>query len=183
MNKNQYKTLTETLIKEVDELNAVKLSSRRVIKSCDEMNKAYLDRNRFLEEKVEELEADCKDLIYERNDFAKQLNGPDVAELRKEIRQLQDQNDELTRMCAPDPDIPERQVKTADDISQWCRKFGDCDTCNYMKIDDEGNGECDLEIYGDEPCCWSSHVIATLDRIMTFEPPTDTVVEDTEDDK
>ena len=31
----------------------------------------------------------------------KQLNGPDVAELRKEIRQLQDQNDELTRMCAP----------------------------------------------------------------------------------
>lgn len=32
----------------------------------------------------------------------KQLNGPDVAELRKEIRQLQDQNDELTRMCAPE---------------------------------------------------------------------------------
>ena len=32
----------------------------------------------------------------------KQLNGPDVSELKKEIRQLQDQNDELTRMCAPD---------------------------------------------------------------------------------
>ncbi len=32
----------------------------------------------------------------------KQLNGPDVAELKKEIRQLQDQNDELTRMCAPE---------------------------------------------------------------------------------
>lgn len=34
----------------------------------------------------------------------KQLNGPDVSELKKEIRQLQDQNDELTRMCAPDPE-------------------------------------------------------------------------------
>ena len=32
----------------------------------------------------------------------KQLNGPDVSELKKEIRQLQDQNDELTRMCAPE---------------------------------------------------------------------------------
>lgn len=32
----------------------------------------------------------------------KQLNGPDVAELKKEIRQLQDQNDELVRMCAPE---------------------------------------------------------------------------------
>lgn len=34
----------------------------------------------------------------------KQLNGPDVSELKKEIRKLQDQNDELTRMCAPDPE-------------------------------------------------------------------------------
>ena len=34
----------------------------------------------------------------------KQLNGPDVSELKKEIRQPQDQNDELTRMCAPDPE-------------------------------------------------------------------------------
>ena len=31
----------------------------------------------------------------------KQLNGPDVSELKKEIRQLQGQNDELTRICAP----------------------------------------------------------------------------------
>lgn len=31
----------------------------------------------------------------------KQINGPDVSELKKEIRQLQDQNDELTRICAP----------------------------------------------------------------------------------
>ena len=90
MNKNQYKTLTETLIKEVDELNAVKRSSRRVIKSCDEMNKAYSDRNRFLEEKVEELEADSKDLINKRNDFAKQINEKDVMleALRRENEML-----------------------------------------------------------------------------------------------
>lgn len=76
-----------------------------------------------------------------------------------------------------------KHVKTAGEIAEWCRCHGDCDTCNHMQIDNEGDGECDLEIYVDEPCCWSTHVIATLDRIMTFEPPTDTVVEDTEDDK
>ena len=112
----------------------------------------------------------------------KQLNGPDVAELKKEIRQLQDQNDELVRMCAPDPDIPPVHVKTAEEIAEWCDSVA-CAVCNHLRIDDEGNCECDFEIYGYEPCCWSSHVIATLDRIMTFEPPTDTVVEYTEDDK
>lgn len=94
-----------------------------------------------------------------------------------------DQNDELTRMCAPDPDIPERHVKTAEEISRWCRCHGDCNTCNYMKIDDEGDVECDLKIYGYEPFCWSSHVIATLDRIMTLEETTDTVVTDEEADE
>ena len=76
-----------------------------------------------------------------------------------------------------------KHVKTAEEIAEWCRCHGDCDTCNHMQIDDGGNGECDLEIYGDEPCCWSSHVIATLDRIMAFESQAGTVVEDTEDDK
>ena len=65
-----------------------------------------------------------------------------------------------------------KHVKTADEISQWCRWYGDCDTCNHMQIDDEGDGECDLEIYGYQPFCWSSHVIATLDRIMTFDETT-----------
>ena len=111
----------------------------------------------------------------------KQLNGPDVAELRKEIRQLRDQNDELTRMCAPDPDIPERHVKTAEEIAEWCGSRA-CAVCNHMQIDDEGYCECDLEIYRVEPCFWSRHVIATLDRIMTFESQADTIVEDTEDD-
>ena len=101
----------------------------------------------------------------------KQLNGPDVAELKKEIRQLQDQNDELVRMCAPDPDIPPVHVKTAEEIAEWCDSVA-CAVCNHMQIDDEGNGECDLEIYGYEPFCWSSHVIATLDRITTFDETT-----------
>lgn len=166
MNKNQYKTLTETLIKEVDELNAVKRSSRRVIKSCDEMNKAYLDRNRFLEEKVEELEADSKDLINERNDFAKQINEKDVMldKIEKLLSQLQT-----------------KKRYSADEISQWCGSEA-CAVCNHMQIGDGGNGECDLEIYGNGPCCWSTHVIETLDRIMTFESQADTVVEDTEND-
>ena len=76
-----------------------------------------------------------------------------------------------------------RSQYSAEEIAEWCRCHGDCDTCNHMQIDNEGDGECDLEIYGDEPCCWSSHVIATLDRIMTFESQADTVVEDTENDK
>lgn len=96
----------------------------------------------------------------------KQLNGPDVSELKKEIRKLQT-----------------KKRYSADEISQWCRWYGDCDICNHMQIDDEGNGECDLEIYGYQPYCWSTHVIATLDRIMTLESQADTVVEDTEDDK
>ena len=104
----------------------------------------------------------------------KQLNGPDVAELKKELGYVNAQNEDLKE---------DRHVKTAEEIAEWCRCQVDCDTCNYMRIDDGGNGECDLEIYGDEPCCWSSHVIATLDRIMTFESQADTVVEDTEDDK
>ena len=97
----------------------------------------------------------------------KQLNGPDVAELKKEIRQLQDQNDELVRMCAPDPDIPERHVKTAEEIAEWCGSRA-CAVCNHMQIDDEGYGECDLEIYRDGPCRWSTHVIETLNKVIKF---------------
>lgn len=158
----------EELIRDVDRLE----KSRDYV--TNELNR---ERNKMVAAEKELKEAQVKnlDLEFELEDMQKQLkqlNGPDVAELRKEIRQLRDQNDELTRMCAPDPDIPERHVKTADEISQWCRWYGDCDTCNHMQIDDGGNRECDLEIYGYEPFCWSSHVIATLDRIMTFDETT-----------
>lgn len=96
----------------------------------------------------------------------KQLNGPDVAELRKEIRQLQDQNDELTRMCAPDPDIPPVHVKTAEEISQWCRCRGDCDTCN-MQIDD-GAGGCRFSLNYMLPIEWSTEEIDAIDAIIKF---------------
>ena len=81
-----------------------------------------------------------------------------------------------------DPDIPPVHVKTAEEIAEWCGSRA-CADCNHMQIDDEGYCECDLEIYRVEPCYWSRHVIATLDRIMTFESQADTIVEDTEDDK
>ena len=97
----------------------------------------------------------------------KQLNEPDVSELKKEIRQLQDQNDELTRMCAPDLDIPPVHVNTAEEIAEWCDSVA-CAVCNHMQIDDGGNRECDLGIYGYKPFCWSSHVIAAIDAIIKF---------------
>lgn len=75
-----------------------------------------------------------------------------------------------------------KHVKTAEEIAEWCGSRA-CAVCNHMQIDDEGYCECDLEIYRVEPCFWSRHVIATLDRIMTFESQADTIVEDTEDDQ
>ena len=160
--KESSEGLTQDLIQSEERIADLREDLEWTVKECDRLT----DSNKALKLALE----------------LKQLNGPDVAELKKEIRQLQDQNDELTRMCAPDPDIPPVHVKTAEEITEWCGSVA-CAVCNHMRIDDEGNRECDLEIYGYEPCCWSSHVIATLDRIMTFEPPTDTVVEYTEDDK
>ena len=111
--------------------------------------------------------------VCELNDLVLKKSN-EIDELKKELGYVKAQNEDLKE---------DRHVKTAEEIAEWCRCHGDCDTCNHMQIDNEGDGECDLEIYGDEPCCWSSHVIATLDRIMTFESQADTVVEDTEDDK
>ena len=111
--------------------------------------------------------------VCELNDLVLKKSN-EIDELKKELGYVKAQNEDLKE---------DRRVNTAEEIAEWCRCHGDCDTCNHMQIDDGGNGECDLEIYGYEPFCWSSHVIATLDRIMTFESPTDTVVEDTEDDQ
>ena len=96
--------------------------------------------------------------VCELNDLVlKKSNGID--ELKKELGYVKAQNEDLKE---------DRRVKTAEEISRWCRWHGDCDTCNHMQIDDEGDGECDLEIYGYKPCCWSSHVIATLNNVIKF---------------
>ena len=109
--------------------------------------------------------------VCELNDLVLKKSN-EIDELKKELGYVKAQNEDLKE---------DRHVKTAEEIAEWCGSEA-CAVCNHMQIDG-GNGKCDLEIYGDGPCRWSTHVIETLNRIMTFESPTDTVVEDTEDDQ
>ena len=152
----------EKMLKE--DTNGIKISAEILRSSVSRI----ILQNEHMLDLIRVLRRDNDDLVNERRSLLK-----DKEDLITAKQQLQSQ------LRAG----KEKHVKTADDISQWCRFRRDCDTCNYMQIDDGGNGECDLEIYGDEPCGWSTHVIETLDRIMTFESQADTVVEDTEDDK
>ena len=99
----------------------------------------------------------------------KQLNEPDVAELRKEIRQLQDQNDELTRMCAPDPDIPTVHVKTAEEIKKICGASNTCSNCgkdgnNWV----DGERGCRFSLKYMLPLEWSTEEIDAIDAIIEF---------------
>ena len=179
------KELKEAQVKNLD-LEVELEDTQKQLKAANESSEGLTQDVIQSEKNIADLREECDRLTNSNKALKlalelKQLNGPDVSELKKEIRQLQDQNDELTRMCAPDPDIPTEHVKTAEEIAEWCGS-GACAVCNHMQIDDEGYGECDLEIYRVEPCFWSRHVIATLDRIMTFESQADTIVEDTEDD-
>lgn len=96
--------------------------------------------------------------VCELNDLVLKKSN-EIDELKKELGYVKAQNEDLKE---------DRHVKTADEISQWCRWRGDCDTCNHMQIDDEGNGECDLEVHGGKPRFWSSHVIATLNKVIKF---------------
>ena len=99
----------------------------------------------------------------------KQLNGPDVSELKKEIRQLQDQNDELTRMCAPDPDIPTEHVKTADEIREMCGVSMTCSDCGKDgKNGVDGAGGCRFSLHGMLPFEWSTEDIDAIDAIIKF---------------
>ena len=99
----------------------------------------------------------------------KQLNGPDVAELRKEIRQLRDQNDELTRMCAPDPDIPTEHVKTADEIRKMCGVSIMCSCCGKDgKNGVDGAGGCRFSLNYMLPIEWSTEEIDAIDAIIKF---------------
>ena len=94
----------------------------------------------------------------------KQLNGPDVSELKKEIRQLQDQNDELTRMCAPDPDIPPVHVKTAEEIRKMCVESNTCIGCGGV----DGAGGCRFSLNYMLPIEWSTEEIDAIDAIIKF---------------
>ena len=85
------------------QLKAAKESSEGLTQDLIQSEKGIAD----LREDIEWMAKEC-DRLTDSNKALKlalelkQLNGPDVAELKKEIRQLQDQNDELTRMCAPE---------------------------------------------------------------------------------
>ena len=99
----------------------------------------------------------------------KQLNGPDVAELKKEIRQLQDQNDELVRMCAPDPDIPPVHVKTAEEIRKMCAESNTCCDCGKDgKNVVDGSGGCRFSLHYMLPLEWSTEEIDAIDAIIKF---------------
>ena len=170
------------------QLKAAKESSEGLTQDLIQSEKGIAD----LREDIEWMAKECDRLTNSNKALKlalelKQLNGPDVAELRKEIRQLRDQNDELTRMCAPDPDIPPVHVKTAEEIAEWCDSVA-CAVCNHMRIDDEGNYECDLEINGYEPCDWDADDMAAINYLIKFatqpEPTTlDVIVTDDEADE
>ena len=99
----------------------------------------------------------------------KQLNGPDVSELKKEIRQLQDQNDELTRMFAPDPDIPPVHVKTAEEIRKMCVESNMCSDCGKDgKNGVDGAGGCRFSLHDMLPFEWSTEEIDAIDAIIKF---------------
>lgn len=109
------------------QLKAAKESSEGLTQDLIQSEKSIAD----LREDIEWMAKECARLTDSNKALKlalelKQLNGPDVSELKKEIRQLQDQNDELTRMpeflkqaaldpfgeendelmrmCAPDPE-------------------------------------------------------------------------------
>lgn len=94
--------------------------------------------------------------VCELNDLVLKKSN-EIDELKKELGYVKAQNEDLKE---------DRHVKTAEEIAKWCGSEA-CAVCNHMQIDG-GNGKCDLEIYGDGPCCWSIHVIETLNKVIKF---------------
>ena len=81
--------------------------TQKQLKAANESSEGLTQDVIQLEKNIAYLMEECDRLTDSNNALRlalelKQLNGPDVSELKKEIRQLQDQNDELVRMCAPE---------------------------------------------------------------------------------
>ena len=80
--------------------------TQKQLKAANESSEGLTQDVIQSEKRIAEMREEC-DRLTDSNKALKlalelkQLNGPDVSELKKEIRQLQDQNDELTRICAP----------------------------------------------------------------------------------
>ena len=174
------KELKEAQVKNLDlefeledtrkQLKAAKESSEGLTQDLIQSEKSIAD----LREDIEWMAKECDRLTNSNKALKlalelKQLNGPDVAELKKEIRQLQDQNDELTRMCAPDPDIPPVHVKTAEEIRKMCVESNTCCDCGKDgKNGVDGAGGCRFSLNYMLPIEWSAEVIDAIDAIIKF---------------
>ena len=99
--------------------------------------------------------------VCELNDLVLKKSN-EIDELKKELGYVKAQNEDLKE---------DRRVNTAEEIAEWCDSVA-CAVCNHMRIDDEGNYECDLEINGYEPCDWDADDMAAINRIMTFDETT-----------
>lgn len=97
-----------------------------------------------------------KNEVCELNDLVLKKSN-EIDELKKELGYVKAQNEDLKE---------DRHVKTAEEIVEWCGSE-DCAVCNHMQIDG-GNCKCDLEIYRDGTCRWSTHVIETLNKVIKF---------------
>ena len=142
--KESSEGLTQDLIQSEESISELREEIEWTAKECDRLT----DSNKALKLALE----------------LKQLNGPDVAELRKEIRQLQDQNDELVRMCAPDPDIPPVHVKTAEEIRKMCAESNTCCDCGGG----DGSGGCRFPLHYKLPLEWRTDEIDAIDAIIKF---------------
>ena len=109
--------------KELQEANVENLDlefeledTRKQLKAANESSEGLTQDLIQSEKRIAELREQLEKMTGERDKLTnsnkalklalelKWLNEPDVSELKKEIRFLRDQNDELTRMCAPDPE-------------------------------------------------------------------------------
>lgn len=100
------KELKEAQVKNLD-LEFELEDTQKQLKAANESSEGLTQDVIQSEKNIADLREECDRLTDSNKALRlalelKQLNGPDVSELKKEIRQLQDQNDELVRMCAPE---------------------------------------------------------------------------------